>query len=241
MNKSESIKELATALSKFQGMVENATKNSKNPFFNSKYADLAEIWNTIREPLSQCGLSVVQLPAESQADYITPDTGHGFSVHLETILLHSSGEWISGIVSTPVFPGRNKKGEVEPVDPQQTTSAITYLRKTGLASIVGIAQEDDDGNSASRKTQGQEPAPPKAPPAPAKWAPEQDKSFNALMDQIKPHYQTMELFDELEKFITDATAWKSKTDPGKLLVHLSDHLSKKKAEAEEYLKAKGKS
>ena len=59
---SAEIGKLAEALAMAQGSMENAAKSSANPFFKSKYADLAEVWNTIREPLSKNGLSVVQAP-----------------------------------------------------------------------------------------------------------------------------------------------------------------------------------
>ena len=60
MEHSPEIKDIATALAKFQGEMENASKDSNNPFFNSKYADIAEIWDTVRSPLSKNGLSLLQ-------------------------------------------------------------------------------------------------------------------------------------------------------------------------------------
>lgn len=127
MNKSESIKELATALAKAQGKLENATKASTNPHFKSKYADLAEVINTVRPVFSEHGLAVTQFP--SFADGI---------VSVETVLMHSSGEWMSSAVSAPVTKQ----------DAQGVGSAITYCRRYSLAAVAGIAQEDDDANSA---------------------------------------------------------------------------------------------
>ena len=63
MNKSETIKELATALCNFQAAVETIKKNEENPFFKSKYASLADILNVIRQPLADNGLSFVQFPS----------------------------------------------------------------------------------------------------------------------------------------------------------------------------------
>ena len=141
MNKSESIKSLAAALSKFQGMVDGAKKSSSNPFYRSKYADLAEIWNTVREPLQACGLSVVQ----------TGIPGDGDVVGIETTLIHESGEWISGIMTTRVVKKFDKQTGEAQADPQSLGSAVTYLRRYGLSAILGIHQEDDDGNRASGK------------------------------------------------------------------------------------------
>jgi len=131
MIKSESIKELATALSKAQGEMENASKTSANPYFKSKYADLAEIINTAKKVLAKNGLAVIQMPSLE-----------GELVTVETVLLHSSGEWLSNTAAAPLDPKKH--------DSQAVGSAITYLRRYSLAAFLGIAQEDDDGNAASK-------------------------------------------------------------------------------------------
>lgn len=138
MNKSDDIKELALALSKTQSVLKGALKDSNNPFFKSKYADLASVWEACREPLAANGLSVVQMPCND-----TPD-----SVALETILMHTSGQWISSVFSMPVSKH----------DAQAVGSAITYARRYALAAVVGIAPEDDDGNLASGKSETAKPA-----------------------------------------------------------------------------------
>lgn len=130
MNKSDSITALAKALAKAQGEVENATKNAANPHFRSKYADLAEVINTVRPVFSSNGLAVTQFPAYENG-----------VASVETVITHESGEWMSGKASAPV---------TKP-DPQGVGSAITYLRRYSLAAVAGIAQEDDDGNAASHK------------------------------------------------------------------------------------------
>lgn len=130
MNKSESIKELATALAKAQGSITGALKDSKNPFFKSQYADLASCWDAAREHLSSNGLAVIQTTSAG-IDGVT----------VTTMLCHSSGEWVQdSLTLTP-------KDE----SPQAVGSCITYGRRYSLAAIVGIAQVDDDGNAASGK------------------------------------------------------------------------------------------
>lgn len=145
MQKSESIAALAAALAKAQGEMENAGKNSVNPHFKSKYADLAEILNTVRPVLSKHGLAVTQFPAFEAG-----------TAHVETILTHASGEWMSGTCSAPV----------QKSDPQGVGSALTYLRRYSLAAVCGLAQEDDDAN-ASSKPRGQQQATQKPAPATA--------------------------------------------------------------------------
>lgn len=132
MEKSEQINELATALAKAQATMGNAKKSSNNPFFKSKYADLAEVLDTCREALSTNNLSVTQLVG----------TVVNNSVELTTVLMHSSGQWIS---STCNF-------SLTKVDPQSIGSCITYMRRYSLAAMVGIAQADDDGEAAMNRT-----------------------------------------------------------------------------------------
>lgn len=126
MEKSESLKELATALCKFQSEVEKIKKNSENPFFKSKYADLSSILDVIREPLVKNNLSFVQFPSGENG--------------LTTMLMHTSGEYIQECYT--MKPAKN--------DPQGLGSAITYQRRYALGAILGLnIDEDDDGNGAS--------------------------------------------------------------------------------------------
>lgn len=138
MQHSESLTKLAAALAKAQGEMENAAKSSDNPFFRSKYADLAEIINTARPVLAKHGLSIVQIPGFD-----------GTTVSLENILLHESGEWISGIAGAPMPVMTTKDGRELPPSPQGIGSAVTYMRRYSMAALCMIAQEDDDGNAAS--------------------------------------------------------------------------------------------
>ena len=132
MIKSENLNELALALSKAQGIMKGAVKDSNNPFFKSSYADLQSVWEAIREPLANNGLSVTQL-----LNYIDNKPT------LQTLLLHSSGQFIGSEVTIPVTKS----------DPQSLGSAITYMRRYSLAAIVGLYQVDDDAESAMHRYQ----------------------------------------------------------------------------------------
>lgn len=140
--KSPTIGKLAEALAKAQAEIKNAAKDKDNPFYKSTYADLASVWDACREPLSKNGLSVTQ-------PFSFDDKGR---VILHTLLLHSSGEWICSQI--PLNPVKN--------DPQGMGSAMTYMKRFSLSSIVGVAPSekitendvddaDDDGNAASGK------------------------------------------------------------------------------------------
>ena len=129
MTQSESIANLAKALSIVQGKLTYAVKDSANPFFKSKYADLESVWDACRNLLAENGLCVMQFPGEFIDGCMS----------LTTILAHSSGEWIKQTMEVPV---------TKP-DAQGAGSAITYMRRYALAAVVGVVQADDDGNAAS--------------------------------------------------------------------------------------------
>lgn len=124
---SEAINELAAALAKAQGEITGALKDSENSFYKSKYADLAACWDACRKQLAANGLTVIQ----------TTDTD-GPEVILLTTLAHQSGQWIRGRL--PV--------KCKDDTPQAQGSALTYARRYALAAIVGLAQIDDDAESA---------------------------------------------------------------------------------------------
>lgn len=131
MTTSEQVNELATALAKAQGQIKGAIKDAENPHFRSKYADLASVWDACREALSKNGLSIIQAPRGVVSEV-------GWTVEVETRLLHSSGQWMGDTITVPV--GKP--------DAQGVGSALTYARRYALASFVGVAPEDDDGNAA---------------------------------------------------------------------------------------------
>lgn len=144
MLKSEQINELAAALAKAQGQIEGAKKSSSNPFFKSKYADLAECWNTCRESLTANEISVIQMPEEIN------ENGR---LNITTMLAHSSGQYISSTLTMTVTK----------LDPQAIGSAITYGRRYALAAMVGLAQEDDDGEKAMARQEKKDKKPVESP------------------------------------------------------------------------------
>ena len=124
------IGKLALALSKAQGVISGALKDSTNPFFKSNYADLGNVIAACREPLSKNELAVIQTTEPHETDVI-----------VITTLAHSSGQWIRGkLRMRPTKP-----------DPQGNGSAMTYCRRYAYAAIVGVAQVDDDANHASQQ------------------------------------------------------------------------------------------
>lgn len=126
-DQSDALGEIFAALSKCQGALSGAIKESSNPFFKSKYADLHQVWETARKPLADNNLCILQ-PIKAIND----------KLYIVTILGHASGQWMKSY--TPIKSQKD--------DAQSMGSAITYARRYGLAAMIGIAQMDDDGNGA---------------------------------------------------------------------------------------------
>ena len=132
MYQSEQINELFTALAKAQGQIKPAAKDSLNPHFRSKYADLGSVWEACREALASNGLSVIQTLMYNEAESPT----------LVTTLGHSSGQWMKSIMKLPT----QKTG------PQELGSCLSYCRRYMLASMVGVYSDavDDDAEAVSK-------------------------------------------------------------------------------------------
>lgn len=130
------IKDLAKALSVAQGMMSHAVKDATNPHFGKTYADLASVLDVAREPLAKNGLALTQQP---QADDRT--------VHLTTVLMHESGQWIKSTLSMVSKDSSS----------QALGSCITYARRYAASAVLGIAPDDDDGEKSmgERKEQKQ--------------------------------------------------------------------------------------
>lgn len=124
------MQQIATALVKAQRDFAPALKTSTNPHFRSRYADLAACVEAVIDALNANGIALVQR---------THDSDNGVAV--ETLLVHESGETISGgILHVPAAKH----------DPQGYGSALTYARRYSLMAACGIAPEDDDANAASK-------------------------------------------------------------------------------------------
>lgn len=133
---SPELDQLATALAAAQGEMKDAEKTSVNPHLKSKYADLAEVLQTARPVLSKHGLSLVQ--GVSYGDR---------QVHVKTRLLHKSGQYIEDMISIPV----------PKEDAQGVGTGTSYGRRYGATAIIGMSQDDDDGESI-KATAAKKPA-----------------------------------------------------------------------------------
>lgn len=131
MNRSDSVKELATALALAQAEMLNPTFDSVNPHFKNRFASLASVRSAVIPVLNKHGLSIAQFPVCTEL--------HAGVVN---VLLHTSGQLIEESCILPLTKN----------DAQGAGSAITYARRYSLQSIAGVvADEDDDANAASTK------------------------------------------------------------------------------------------
>ena len=126
------MKNIASALVKAQKAFAPALKNAVNPHFRSKYVDLASCVDSVVGALNENGIFLFQTTTE-----------HPDGVICETSFLHESGERLD--CGKLFFPAPKH-------DPQGFMSCLTYIRRASLMAATGQAPEDDDGNSASRRT-----------------------------------------------------------------------------------------
>lgn len=136
---SESTPKLNEALAKAQAELTGAKKDSENPHFRSKYADLASVWEAWQKVGPKHGLSITQTMRV---------VGDDRAVMLVTTLRHTSGETVSS--EFPLTPSKP--------DMQGYGSATTYARRYSLAAMVGVAPEDDDGEAAVGRTESRYPS-----------------------------------------------------------------------------------
>lgn len=146
-------KSIAAALAAAQGEMGKALKESNNPHFRSKYADLGNVMDACMPALSKNGIALIQPTGEDE-------TGR----YVETVLLHTSGESLRCRV--PLIVQKN--------DMQGYGSAVTYARRYGLMAMAGIAPEDDDGNAAAKS--------PPTPRQQSKPAPDHSQAIAYLQE-----------------------------------------------------------
>ncbi len=129
MRTSTTINALAKSLAAASASLRNPGQDATNPHFRSKYTSLVGLIDSLRAPLAAQGIIVLQ-PVSS------PVAGR---VRVETVLLHSSGEWMSSTADLPSGATAQSFG-----------ASVAYLRRYALQSMLGVsgdADADDDGEA----------------------------------------------------------------------------------------------
>lgn len=107
-------------------------KSAENPFFKSKYADLNAVLKSVKVPLANEGVKIIQPPVtDGQSNFVTTRL-----IHVET------GEWIESTM----------KLEMAKVTMQEAGSGVSYGKRYTLQGLLALETEDDDGNASSKNT-----------------------------------------------------------------------------------------
>jgi len=183
MHTSDQLNEIASALVKAQASMKNAALTKTNPHFKSKFADLAEVRNTVVPVLAANGIAVVQALAENV---------------VMTRLIHVSGQWIESACSIPAGQDMQKMG-----------SAITYARRYSLSAICGIAaDEDDDANAAATPATGPK-AVAKAPDGFEDWLSDLEAVADNGSEALKAAWSKSQPYLRKHLTDTDSAKWEA--------------------------------
>lgn len=185
-------KTLVEALIEFQKDLPAVGLDGDNPHFKSKFATLGNVTKEVLPKLNAVGLS-----------YTVGSFVENGTLILDAHLLHESGD------------SRSMQFPITATDPQKVGSAVTYYRRYALAALTGVvADVDDDGNTASQKTVGEQRAERPTPPAAAQAratndAPSQAQvrewigTDQARKDQANAAYEKI----KLEQKLTGTKLW----------------------------------
>lgn len=198
---SNALDKIAPAVVKAQAELMPATKDSANPFLNTKYADLNSVWNAVRKTLTDNGLCVVQGP-------IGDSNGN---IGVATLLLHASGQWIKCVLKTK--PSK--------YDPQLIGSLITYFKRYCLSGVTSVCTEEDDDGEAAMNRQ-KTAVKPKPASRSFDKTPELESDLNKIraqksmealihaVNEVKDKYSNLKNKDILNKIKEAATSTKQK-------------------------------
>ena len=165
MRKSETIANLATALSGFQGEVATIGTDKKNPFFKNEYATLGQLIEDTKALRAKYQLSIAQMPE-----------GEG---GLVTMLMHSSGEWIEA--TSTIRLEAEKANSLA----QSAGKLITYQRRYAYAAILGLVSDKDADGNISKEPAPEAPA-PVAPPVKPTAEQKREAFIENVLHAIKP-------------------------------------------------------
>lgn len=200
MTTSDTINEIASALAKAQAEMGGAVRDSANPFFKSKYPDLASVREACNGPLTKNGIAVVQSPSTEAA-----------VVSVETTLMHCSGQWMRGVLTATAKDD----------SPQSVGSAITYLRRYALMSFAGVAPEDDDAEAAQGRPKAQRVEKPDLPEGYVAWLATFEGVADSGSEALRKAWASSD-----QRFRDYLTKWGGGTEPIKARAAIADKKAK---------------
>lgn len=210
---SESIVNIVKARIAAVAEIRNANKNAKNPHLGNTYANLSSVLEAI-QPISQFGMTLFHLV-----------DGTNEEVRVTCMLVHESGEFLSCTLG--VKPDKNNA--------QGIGSAITYARRYTAAAMLGITQEDDDGNEASGVREDHGNKPTRAAKPTAKPSAKSDDKTEAAVDELVKLLGDARTDEDLKALMPRLSAAKAKKDSISRYSDIIDafHAAKKRMGAEE--------
>lgn len=134
------------------------SKDSKNPFFKSKYFDVNQLLAAVEPVLTDNGLLLLQPIEDGKVITKIVNVADGVTIQSEMLLPNLT-------------------------DAQKLGSAITYFRRYTAQSLLGLQAEDDDGNKAAKKPPVKKELPwltPNKVDAAIKYAKENNKTIDDL-------------------------------------------------------------
>ncbi len=141
------------------------SKDSKNPFFKSKYFDINKLIEVVNPVLSDKGIVLLQPIQDNKVQSVLVDSESGDSVKSELELPNLT-------------------------DPQKVGSCISYYRRYTLSSLLGLQAEDEDGNGLKSKPKPKQL--PKITPEAYQKAIAAISEKKVTLDQIKTKYSLSE-------------------------------------------------
>jgi hypothetical protein len=169
---------IAPAIVKLQSMLSPVDKSADNPFFKSKYAPLPEVRAALQPLLASCDLALVIMPT-------IIDGNNG----LHFYLFHSSGQYLDG--QWLLTPAQRT--------PQGEGADTTFKQRYGIMAITGlVADEDDDGNQASKQ--------PTATTIKAKWSVKKDGPLDAAKAKLREAIKSSGVKADDYAWVAKATA-----------------------------------
>lgn len=111
-----------------------AKKSGYNTHLKSHYSTLNDVLEAVEPGLKDCDLMILQSNLETTTEKV---------MHIETLILHESGEWLAFQYNMPI----------EKINAQAYGSTTSYGRRYALCAALGISQSDDDGEIAKRSSE----------------------------------------------------------------------------------------
>lgn len=129
----------------FQKLGITVEKDADNPFFKSRYTSLNEVLDKVKKPLNDMGVVIIQRPGTEYYIHDSDDMKRSSLLNGLYTVLHDT-EDDTEIESFVPFIGAT--------DMQKLGGAISYARRYALIAMLGLEDEDKDGENVVSRAKG---------------------------------------------------------------------------------------